>query len=30
MRERKIRKDKRGKELLEKTIKTLTKAIAEM
>jgi len=30
MRERNIRKDKRKKEILEKTIKTLTKAIGEM
>ena len=29
MRERNIRKDKRKKEILEKTIKTLTKAVAE-
>jgi len=30
MRERNIRKDKRKKEILEKTIKTLTKAVAEL
>jgi len=30
MRERNIRKDKRKKEIVEKTIKTLTKAIGEM
>jgi hypothetical protein len=30
MRERNIRKDKRKKEILEKTIKTLTKAVGEM
>ena len=30
MREKAIRKDKRKKEILEKTIKTLTKAVAEM
>jgi len=30
MREKNIRKDKRKKEILEKTTKTLTKAVAEM
>jgi hypothetical protein len=30
MRERTIRKDKRKKEILEKTIKTLTKVVAEI
>lgn len=30
IRERNIRKDKRKKEILEKTIKTLTKAVGEM
>ena len=30
MREKAISKDKRKKEILEKTIKTLTKAVAEM
>ena len=30
MRERNIRKDKRKKEILEKTIKSLTKAVSEM